>query len=479
MSNLLTSLVSSANALSVFERALVVSQNNVTNASTPGYAAQRITLEAADFDVNLGLIGGVRAGDVESSRNLYAEQAVRRQLESLGYSEQTAQSLSAIENSFDITGDKGIPGALSSLFDSFSAWSLQPNNASDRQTVIDRATALADSFHEMSSGLAQASTDADRQMGQTVQKINELGARLQELNGERRRGGQNDAGLDTQVQNTIEELSELVNVSSLYQDDGSVTVLIGGQTPLVVGENLYRVQGRFDLPASATPDYPAAQGPARIVDSDGKDITEQVTQGQLGGLLDVRNNVLPALNGDAYHAGSINVLAKAVADRVNQLLTTGQISDGPPAVAGKPLFTYDTSSDASVARTLALDPGIAAADLAAIRPGPPYVANGTALQLAELANPQSDADKIDGLSYVEYYGQAAATVGSRLADAKNDQDFKTQMVAQARSLRSELSGVSLDEEAILLLQYQRAYQANAKMVTVLTDLTQTVIDLIT
>jgi flagellar hook-associated protein 1 len=478
MSNLLTSLVSSANALRVFERALMVSQNNVTNASTPGYAAQRMNLEAADFDVNLGLIGGVRAGDVVSSRDLYAEQAVRRQLESLGYHEQTAQTLSAIGNTFDVSGGKGIPGALSSLFDSFSAWSLQPNNASARQTVIDRATALADSFHQMSAGLAQASSIADQRMGQTVDTINALGAKLQELNSERRRGGQNDPGLDTQVQTTIEQLSELVNVTSLYQEDGSVTVLVGGQTPLVIGENLFRLGVRFDLPASATPDYPAAQGPARIVDSDGRDITNQVTLGQLGGLLNVRNNVLPALNGDAYHAGSINALAKAVADRINGLLTAGQISDGPPATAGKPLFAYDISSDASVARTLTLDLGITAADLAAIRPGPPYIANGTALQLAELANPQSDTDRIDGLSYVEYYGQAAALVGSRLADARVNQDFKTQMVAQARSLREELSGVSLDEEAILLIQYQRAYQANAKMVNILTELTQTALELI-
>ena len=86
MSSLLSSLISSASALSVFERALVVSQNNVVNVSTPGYAAQRLALEAAEFDPNQGLIGGVRAGDVESARNLYAEQSVRRQLESLGTS---------------------------------------------------------------------------------------------------------------------------------------------------------------------------------------------------------------------------------------------------------------------------------------------------------------------------------------------------------------------------------------------------------
>ena len=123
MSNLLSSLISSASALSVFERALVVSQNNVSNASTPGYAAQRLNLQAGEFEPDLGLIGGVRAGDVLSARDLFAERAVRRQSESLGYFEQKAQSLAAVEPVFDVSGTQGIPRALNKLFDSFSAWS--------------------------------------------------------------------------------------------------------------------------------------------------------------------------------------------------------------------------------------------------------------------------------------------------------------------------------------------------------------------
>jgi flagellar hook-associated protein 1 FlgK len=214
------------------------------------------------------------------------------------------------------------------------------------------------------------------------------------------------------------------------------------------------------------------------VGSDGADITTQVTQGRLAGLLEVRNSVLPSLGGDAYHAGDLNLLAKEVADRVNAILTAGRISDGPPPVAGVPLFTYTAGSETSVARTLEIDPGITAEQLAAIEPGPPYIGNGILLELAELAAPLNDIDKIDGLSYTEYYGQVAARVGRQLASARDNQDFKTQMVAQARSLRTELSGVSLNEEAILLIEYQRAYQANAKLVSVLSDLSEVALNML-
>jgi len=49
--------------------------------------------------------------------------------------------------------------------------------------------------------------------------------------------------------------------------------------------------------------------------------------------------------------------------------------------------------------------------LAAIDPGPPYVSNGIALRLSDLASPTNAADEIGGSSYAEFYGSIAASVG--------------------------------------------------------------------
>ena len=478
MSNLLTSLISTAQALGVFERALEVSQNNVANVSTPGYAAQRMLLHAAEFDPSTGLIGGVQAGEIETARNLYAEQNVRRQCESLGYYTELAHSLAAVESYFDVTGQQGIPAALSNLFQAFSAWSVEPGSLPAREQVMQRAGELADAFHQVAEGMARAATDADRQLRQTVDKINQIGQQLYEYNVARRSGGMDDAGLDTKIHAALEELSELVNISVLHQTDGSVTVLIGGQSPLVIGASLYRISVQFDLPADPPPIYAAAPAPARIVASEGRDITSLVNQGSLGGLLEMRNQVLAPLAGDAYHAGDLNLLAKAVADRINELLTNGWVSEGPPPASGVPLFTYNPASDAVVAQTLALNPAANAQNLAAISPGPPYVGNGVALQLAELAEPRRQQDMISGYSYAAFFGRLAGSVGSRLADAEANRAFRADTAAQARELRQQLSGVSLDQEAILILQFQRAYQANAKMLSLLGELTEAVLGMI-
>jgi flagellar hook-associated protein 1 FlgK len=476
--SLLASLLTSAGALSVYDRAVAVAQNNVANASTPGYASQSLSLNALPFDPGAGLLGGLRAGSVESSRNQFAEAAVRRQQESLGTAAQQSTSLDTVQSALDLSSASGIPAALGNLFASFSAWSLNPAGGPSRQAVIDSASQVADSFHTAASKLEQAGSDMERQIGQTAGQINALAAQLRDYNVQRRTGERDDASLDAKIQNTLENLSQLTNFTSTVEADGTVTVLAGGQTPLVIGDHQYTIADRIAAPASLPPGNPGVPPTATILDSAGRDVTAQFTAGSLGALLDMHNRVLASFLGDGAQPGELNRLAQTLADRVNSILTSGNISDGPPPQPGAPLFTYDTGNATRAAATLALDPAITADQLAAIDPGPPYAGNGTALNLAALANPQNAADQIDNVSYVDFYGNLAAGVGRQLSQANDQQDIQKQLVAQAQSLRQQISGVSLDEQAVRLIEFQRAYQANAKLVTVLSELTQTAINLL-
>src|SRR5215471_16543045 len=105
MSNLLSSLLSSSSSLKAYDQVLEVTQNNVANASTPGFVKQRQALLAMRFDPTLGMDGGVRAGEVESARDEYADQSVRRQTTLLGKAQQDVNGLSSLESLFDISGN--------------------------------------------------------------------------------------------------------------------------------------------------------------------------------------------------------------------------------------------------------------------------------------------------------------------------------------------------------------------------------------
>jgi flagellar hook-associated protein 1 FlgK len=88
------------------------------------------------------------------------------------------------------------------------------------------------------------------------------------------------------------------------------------------------------------------------------------------------------------------------------------------------------------------------------------------------------ANQIDSFSFTQFYGSLAAGVGRQLSDAQDQKDIQKQLLTQAQSLREEVSGISLDEQAVLLIQFQRAYQANAKLITVLSDLTLVAVNLL-
>jgi flagellar hook-associated protein 1 len=479
MSNLLASLVSSANTLQAYGRVLEVVQNNVSNASTPGYAKQRMNLYALNFDPDRGVTGGVRAGKMASARDEYSERAVRLQSGGLAYQQQQVDSLSALEANFDISGNQGIPQALNSLLQSFSAWGATPDNQAARQTVIQRAVNLGEAFNQSANNISARARDAEQQIVQTVDSVNQLVTEIQGYNQIAMQGNKDDAGLNTRMHAALEELSSLVDVTATFQpDDGTVNILLNGETPLLLQDKQFKISSSLFQAQDPVPINANAPGTMRIQASDGSDITAKTTGAQLGSLLNLRNETIPSFIGDAYQQGSLNVMAQQFADRVNQLLTTGNISDGPPPVPGVALFTYDATNATGVAASLSVDSTVTPDQLAAISPGPPSISNGVPLALSALATPVADADKVNGLSYSQFYGQIAGSVGTLLNDAKNNLEVQQSLLSQAKDLREQFQGVSLDEEATILMQFQRAYQATSKFLTVLDQLTETTINIL-
>ncbi|HZU27790.1 MAG TPA: flagellar hook-associated protein FlgK [Bryobacteraceae bacterium] len=450
MSSLFSALHASASALDVLNQALEVVQNNVANSSTPGYASQSPTSIALPFDPAAGLTGGVRAGAVQSSRDQFAEQAVWEQQTSLGYSNGQLDGLNALQQLFDVTGNSGIPGALNQLLSSFSSWSTEPDSSSARQQVISAAQGVAQSFNTVANGIQQAGDGAAQQIASTVQKINQLSSAIRDINVQRQEHGTTDAGVDAQLHSDLEQLSQLVNINVLQKDDGSVTVTTGSGTALVIGQDATQL-------TTAT----TSTG-VQVLDSSQQDISGSLSGGTLAGLLQFRNQTVPGLLGSN---GALNQLAQSLADTVNNQLKSA---------GGPPLFTY--TSAAAAAQTLAVSSSITPGALVAASPGPPPVANGTASALAALSTQPIAA--LGNVNLTDFYSQIAAGIGTAQSAASAAQTTGQQLVAQAQNARSQVSGVSLNEQAAALMQFQQSYQAIAKMISVVDSLTSSVIDMV-
>ncbi|HTW63185.1 MAG TPA: flagellar hook-associated protein FlgK [Bryobacteraceae bacterium] len=452
MGDLSTSFINSANALSAYSSALQVTEENVTNANTPGYASQQVSLVAMPFDLETGMPGGVVLGPTQSSRNEYAEQSVRTQQTASSYDQQQVSDLTTTQNFFPVSATSGLGPDISNLFASFSALSITPNDTVARQTVLNDAATVAEDFNDAATSLGNQLNDMTEQTSTTISSINQLAQTIASINSQHRvdLDGSVDAGVDAQLTSTLQQLSQLVNFTTLQQPDGTVSVYIGGQAPLVLGDQAYAIQGDFSTPQTA------------ILSSDGTDITDQTTGGQLGAELEDNNTVLPS------YQTQLNTLAQTLADQVNNTLNNGIDQNG--AAPATNLFTYNAATGA--AATLAVSP-LTPDQIAAASPGAPG-GNGNALVLAALAN----TPVIGGYTFAQAYGNIGAQVGSDLSNATNNQTTDGALLSQAETLRQQISGVSLDEQAENLMQYEQSYDAISKMLSSLNDLSTTEINIL-
>jgi flagellar hook-associated protein 1 FlgK len=193
-----------------------------------------------------------------------------------------------------------------------------------------------------------------------------------------------------------------------------------------------------------------------IKDSQGNDITSEITGGQLGAQIQENNSTLPG------YLSSLNTLAQTFADTVNNALSQGVDQNGNPPANN--LFTYNTGGDA--AYTLAVTPGFTPSQIAAALSSAPG-GNGNALNVAQLAT----ATALNGFTFTQAFGNLGQQVGTDISSATNNQTEQQNLVTQAQAQRTAVSGVSLDAEAAKLLQYQQSYQAVAKVVSTLNSLT--------
>lgn len=446
-------MVSTAEAMRTLQRSLGVVENNIVNASTPGYARQEMSTVANPFNPNTtSTSGGIRSGPMVSSRNPFVEASVWKIQHRAGYSSALSERLTELELSFPITDGAGISGQVDRFFAAVSQWSVAPNSTVARTQVLDRADALAQTFNQTANELGNSSARSGVALADTITQINRIAADITQINKQRRENfaSISDAGLDSQMHAALEELSSYVNFSAIAQDDGSFSIYVGGQTPLVIGGHTYGL----GLSQSGS-DY-------EVRDAGGVNITAQVTGGKLGAVLQYRNEVLPDIR------ARLDALASGLADAVNNVLSAGVDQNGNPPVDN--LFTYNPAIGAASSLTIT---GITPDQLAAAALGDPG-GNTNALNLIDLQN----TGIFSGRTPAQYYSDITARVGDSLNSAKSQVKLQQQLLLQAQTTRQELSGVDINVEAAKLLQLQKGFQACGQVMSVLNEMTETVLGML-
>ncbi len=282
--------------LLAFQKALDTTSHNITNVNTEGYTRQRVEFGTRPASaLGSGWVGtGV---DTLTVRRLLDDYLIG-QTRGSGTIVQGLDAFATQANRLNnLLGDStsGLAATVQKLQNAVEGVTTEPTSIAARQVLIAEARGTVDRLKFYDSQMRQIDSDVSRKMTSELGELTTLSQGIARLNGEITRGfaatGQPPNDLLDQRDLLIDKLAQKVNVTTVNQDQGVVNVFIGNGQALVLDTRALAVGSR---PDSFDPTRPVIvlQAPQGAVD-----ITDSITGGQIGGLLDFRRQMLdPARN---------------------------------------------------------------------------------------------------------------------------------------------------------------------------------------
>ncbi len=330
-------LGTAASGLLTFQRAIGVTGHNIANANTEGYTRQRVELgtRAPSF-TGQGFIGnGVQIESIERLYDQFQTDNLRHATSSSRQYDTFASFSSRVANLLGDT-DAGLNAGLESFFNAVQGVANDPSSIPARQVMLTEAESLTSRIHSLNNQLDNIRTEVNGGLQNRVSEINSLStaiatANRQIVDAQTTGSGEAPNDLLDARDRLINRLSELVDVRTVQQDDGAVNVTIGSGQPLVT---------RF-LPSSLTVvknDFDARRLEVAISAGNVSSvITDNITGGELGAILDFRDQVMdPSQN-------ALGRIAVTVAQEFNNQHKLGTDLNGN---AGKEFFSLGTPTAA-------------------------------------------------------------------------------------------------------------------------------------
>lgn len=437
-----------------------LTSHNIANVNTPGFHRRRLQLSPIAPPPILGggvqVDGGARVADPFLARRLasgLADEARAGARETL---------LVQLERRIGELGENGLGATISNLFAKLSALASAPGDATARAEALAAAGQVSRSFQGIAADLTGVADTAERDLVATVAEVNGKALEVATLNAEISQaevGGEEASDLRDRRDVVLSELATLAGATSFVDGAGQVTVLCAGLT-LVQGGHAATLEAVPDLALGGRSRIDLVDGAARTA------LTPRLSSGKLAGLISVRDATVPQT------MAALDQLAYDLATQVNTQHRAGFGLDG---LGNRDLFA-PLAAPGGAAAALQLRSGITARELAASSTAAGIPGNGeNALLLAGL-----ERQLLAGGGSATFAGQAAAIVGgvgSASATATREAELTRDQRVYLETLQRSSDGVSLDEEMTKLIEYQRAYQAGAKVLAVADELLQTVLRL--
>ncbi len=309
--------------LLAFQRGLHTTSHNISNSATEGYSRQVVSFETRQPSmIGTSSLGtGVDIASVKRAHDEILEGRLNGYTSTSSYHESIYEYASQIDELL-ANSSASIGESLQDFFGAVQTVADTPSSLSAREVMVAEGEGLASRFNELATQFEAYNDQVNSNIRIAVDELNTYAQSVADLNNQIVLAGGTEGSfppndLMDERDLIINKMSELVNISTVPKNDGSVDIFIGKGQALVLGANASNIvtQGNeydaYDVEVA----FDSGSGSPFI-------ITDVMNGGKIGGLLEVRDTVISKAE------NTLGRLATGLIDTFNQQHSLGMDLEG-------------------------------------------------------------------------------------------------------------------------------------------------------
>ena len=421
MSGLLSTLNTAKSGMNVSQVAIQTTSHNISNINTPGYSRQRVNQSASspysmpgkNSNFGAGQIGtGAQIDDVTRIRNSFYDYQYRSESHQYGSTSVKYEYFKNIEGIFNEPSDTAISSSLNSFFNSWSELSKDPQSSGVKSVVIENGKYLSNSINSAFKRLESLEEGLDKQSEYIMDEVNSMLSQLDKL----------EKNIKI-IQGSGKSPNDFLDQRDQLLDNLSFKLNINDKDVKATLKKAYDANGKVTL----------------------DDLTKSGVKisGELEGTLSMKQEI------NKYKDG-LKQLSNTITSNVND-------------AAGQEIFKAKDGELISINPEMLQEPEKI------------NVTADIALKVYELKSEKVNINGKD-MTINTFYNSMIQDLGQSSAAVIRDESNQSKLLENIDSSRSSVSGVSLDEEMISLVQLQHTYSANAKVMSTIDSLLDVVVN---
>lgn len=421
MSGLLSTLNTAKSGMNVSQVAIQTTSHNISNINTPGYSRQRVNQSASspysmpgkNSNFGAGQIGtGAQIDDVTRIRNSFYDYQYRSESHQYGNTSVKYEYFKNIEGIFNEPSDTAISSSLNSFFNSWSELSKDPQSSGVKSVVIENGKYLSNSINSAFKRLESLEEGLDKQSEYIMDEVNSMLSQLDKL----------EKNIKI-IQGSGKSPNDFLDQRDQLLDNLSFKLNINDKDVKATLKKAYDANGKVTL----------------------DDLTKSGVKisGELEGTLSMKQEI------NKYKEG-LKQLSNTITSNVNK-------------AAGQEIFKAKDGELISINPEMLQEPEKI------------NVTADIALKVYELKSEKININGKD-MTINTFYNSMIQDLGQSSAAVIRDESNQSKLLENIDSSRSSVSGVSLDEEMISLVQLQHTYSANAKVMSTIDSLLDVVVN---